>query len=72
MSEAAIFSVGAVMFIATTWATLSFGLRRMYELQRRDLEASERIGEIRKQGLTEIHVSVPLPEEEEAPGSRSR
>ena len=59
MTEVAVFSFGAVMFVLTTWATLAFGLRRIHELQLRDLEESDVITEIRDDGLTEIHVTLP-------------
>lgn len=59
MSEVAIFSFGSVMFIATAWATIAFGLRRIAELQAADLENSGRVAEVRDDGLTEIHVTMP-------------
>jgi hypothetical protein len=58
MSEVAIFSFGSVMFIATSWATIAFGLRRIAELQAADLQDSGMVPESRDDGLTEIHVSV--------------
>jgi hypothetical protein len=57
MSEIAIFSFGAVMFIMTTWATFSFGLRRMHELQLEDLAKSDRVAEAQESGFTELHVT---------------
>ena len=59
MSEVAIFTFGSVMFIATSWATIAFGLRRIAELQAADLESSGRSAEVRSDGLTEIHVTLP-------------
>lgn len=59
MSEVAIFTFGSVMFIATAWATIAFGLSRIAELQAADLEGSGRVAESRSDGLTEIHVTLP-------------
>lgn len=59
MSEVAIFTFGAVMFIATAWATIAFGLQRISELQAADLRESGRVAEVRDDGLTEIHVTLP-------------
>lgn len=59
MSEVAIFSFGSVMFIATAWATLAFGLRRISELQAADLRDAGRVPEARDDGLTEIHRPIP-------------
>ena len=55
MSELWVFVLGVTVFIATSWATLVFGLRRMYDLHKRDMEASERITEVKDLGLTEIY-----------------
>lgn len=57
MSEIAIFGFGAVIFMITTWATFSFGLRRMGELQAKELERSNLAAIPRTGGLTEIHVN---------------
>ncbi|MDJ0664614.1 MAG: hypothetical protein QNJ75_08635 [Acidimicrobiia bacterium] len=56
MSEIAIFGFGAVIFMITTWATFSFGLRRMGEIQAKELERANLTAIPRKSGLTEIHV----------------
>ena len=55
MSEVAIFSFGSVMFIATAWANLGFGLRRISELQSADMRDAVRVSEARDDGLTELH-----------------
>ena len=61
MSEIAIFAFGGVIFIVTTWATVAFGLRRIHELQREDLEASPRIEEVVEEtNFTEIYVTREL------------
>lgn len=59
MSEVAIFAFGAVMFIATAWATIAFGLQRIAELQAADLQESGRVAAQRNDGLTEILVQLP-------------
>ncbi len=58
MNEAAIFGIGSVVFSLTTWATLAFGMRRAHELQMRDLDASDRIAEVRSARLTELHMTT--------------
>lgn len=58
MSEIAIFGFGSVMFIATTWATIAFGVRRMHELQDEELERTGRSARLEESGLTELHVDV--------------
>lgn len=55
MSDVAIFSFGSLMFIATTWATVAFGVRRMHDLQDNELESTGRKAEVRESGLTELH-----------------
>jgi hypothetical protein len=66
MSEVAIFGIGSIMFTLTTWATLAFGMRRIHEVQMRDLEASDRITEVRSTGLTELHMTVPPADDPES------
>lgn len=34
MSEVVIFSIGGLLFIATTWATIAFGLTRVISVER--------------------------------------
>ena len=65
MNEVLIFGVGAILFILTTGATVSFGLYRVHELQMQDIAASERIAEVEDLGLTEIYRTAPV--EDEAP-----
>jgi hypothetical protein len=55
VSDIAIFSLGSVLFIATTWATVAFGVRRMHELQDEELKRSGQSVEMRDSGLTELH-----------------
>lgn len=55
MTDVAIFSFGSLMFIATTWATVAFGVRRMHELQDSELESTGRKAQVRDSGLTELH-----------------
>ena len=70
MSEVALFSFGSVLFMATTWATLAFGMQRIHQLQMDDLEASDGISEVRTEGLTELHMTTtgqddtPRPEDQ--------
>ncbi len=56
MSDVAIFGFGSVMFIATTWATIAFGVRRMHELQDEELARTGRSARLEESGLTELHV----------------
>jgi len=56
MSEIAIFVFGSVIFMITTWATFAFGLRRMGEIQAKELELADRTAVPRESGLTEIHI----------------
>jgi hypothetical protein len=58
MSEVALFAIGSVFFMATTWATLAFGMQRIHQVQMRELEASDRISEVRTEGLTELHMTT--------------
>ena len=55
MSEVVIFSVGSLFFVATSWATLSFGLTRIAELKRRELEDAGVKIEATESGYTEIY-----------------
>jgi hypothetical protein len=56
MSDIAIFAIGSVIFMITTWATFSFGLRRMGELHAQDLEEANVTAVPQPSGFTEIHV----------------
>lgn len=61
MSDAAIFSVGSLFFIATSWATISFGLSRVHELKVRDVEAAGSAVKTTGSGLTEVYESPDRP-----------
>ena len=64
MSDVGIFIVGALMFIATAWATIAFGLSRFQELQRLDMEAAERTATVRPESsFTEVWVPPESPPE---------
>jgi len=63
MSEVIIFTVGSILFILTTGATVSFGLFRAHELQIRDMKDSPRIAEIEELGLTELYRTQPVDEQ---------
>ena len=56
MSEVTLFGIGSIIFMVTTWATFSFGLRRMGQLQAQELERANRTAVAQPSGLTEIHV----------------
>ncbi|MEX1091702.1 MAG: hypothetical protein WEF28_00965 [Acidimicrobiia bacterium] len=57
MSEALIFGIGSVLFIAVTWAAIAFGVQRMHDLEVADLRDSEQRAVSRDDGLTELHTS---------------
>lgn len=61
MSDAVIFSVGSLFFIATSWATISFGLSRVHELKVQDLRESGREITVTESGLTEIYETPESP-----------
>lgn len=52
MSDAAIFAIGSLVFIATSWATVAFGIKRFHDLE---VESSGVVVETRPGGLTETH-----------------
>ena len=57
MNDIGIFIVGALMFIATAWATIAFGLTRFQELQRLDRQAAEATATVRSESsFTEVWV----------------
>lgn len=58
MNDIAIFGIGSIMFIATTWSTIAFGVRRMHELQDEELERTGRAPQPEESGLTELHVEL--------------
>ena len=64
MNEAIIFGIGAIMFVFTTGATVTFGLYCAHELQLRDMEDSERIVKVEDRGLTEIYRTQRLDGEQ--------
>ncbi len=59
MSDLVILGAGSIVFIISTWATIVFGLRRMHDLQHRDLEQSPEFIAIQDEGLTELYVTQP-------------
>ena len=60
MSDVGIFIAGAVVFIATAWATIAFGLSRFRELQRLDMEATPTPASVRAEtSFTEVWVPTP-------------
>ena len=61
MSEALIFSFGSILFIITTSATFSFGMKHFYEVQVDDMADAGRYPVTRPDGLTEIHVAADSP-----------
>lgn len=61
MTEALIFSFGSLLFIITTSATFSFGMRRFYEIQVEDMAESGRHPVSQPDGLTELHVATKGP-----------
>lgn len=65
MSDVAIFGFGSVIFMVTTWATFSFGLRRMGQLQAEELARTNQTAVVQPSGLTEIHL------DEDAAGKRA-
>lgn len=72
MTDVAIFSVGAVMFIMTTWATIAFGLQRVHELKLRDMAQSDLVAQARDDGLTNIYVAQQAPDDSGAGARRVR
>ena len=59
MSDGAIFAVGAVLFIATTWATIAFFLSKLNEMHRQEVLASPEVVGIESETFTEVHVRAP-------------
>lgn len=57
MSEALIFSFGSILFIITTAATFSFGMRRFRAIQVEDMADSGGYPATRSDSLTELHVT---------------
>jgi hypothetical protein len=65
MSEAAIFAVGSVVFVITTWATIAYGLATIHELRLKDLGTDPSV-EVRSSGqFTELHVRTAAAGEAE-------
>jgi hypothetical protein len=67
MSDLFVFSFGSIIFIFSTWATLSFGLAKMHELAEKDMNESPRIAEIQKGQFTDVYVTQPLDESAASP-----
>ena len=63
MSDVAIFGFGSIIFMITTWATFSFGLRRMGEIQAEQLDKSNLTAVPQPSGLTEIYVDREIANE---------
>ena len=62
MSDVWIFSIGAVIFIFLTWATIVFLSLRFSELYRADQAAAEGAPEIVMEGNTEVLVTQRAPD----------
>lgn len=73
MTEAAIFAVGSVMFVITTWATIAYGLTTVHELRLRDIDSSGDVSVEPAGQYTERYVrtsnDTPPPRQEEGPSS---
>ncbi|NND04541.1 MAG: hypothetical protein HKN91_17335 [Acidimicrobiia bacterium] len=65
MSEALLFAVGSIMFIVTSGATVYFGMSRMHELQRVDLEMSPRVVAVDEGQYTEVYRTQRLEDDVE-------
>ena len=63
MTEAILFVVGSVVFVITAGASVTFGMFRAHELQRADLESSQRVSDVEETTFTEIHRTQRLPGE---------
>ena len=61
MSDVWIFSIGAVIFIFLTWATIVFLSLRFSELYRADQAAAAGAPEIVMEGNVEVLVTDPAP-----------
>lgn len=57
MSDVAIFAVGSVIFVITSWATIAYGLAAAHQLRLRDLEDSPDVTAVKAESqFTEIYV----------------
>jgi hypothetical protein len=61
MSDLVIFGFGSIVFIISTWATLTFGLAKMQELALADAASSPRIEKIVAGEYTDVYRTAPLP-----------
>ena len=62
MSDVWIFSIGAVIFIFLTWATIVFLSLRFSELYRADQASAEGAPDIIMEGNTEVLVTERAPD----------
>ena len=62
MSDVWIFSIGAVIFIFLTWATIVFLSLRFSELYRADQAAADGAPDIIMEGNTEVLVTERVPD----------
>jgi len=67
MSDLWIFGFGSIVFIISTWATLSFGLAKMQELALADAAASPRFTKIVEGEYTDVYATAPQAGETAAP-----
>lgn len=63
MSDIALFAFGGAVFTITTWATIAFGLARVHQLQRADIDHSSGKWDVREGALTEVYITEPTGDE---------
>ena len=57
MSQGVLFAIGSVLFIATAWAAVAFGLSRMHQLRLEQMRESG-LDEVSASGLTSRYVET--------------
>jgi hypothetical protein len=56
MSDVAIFALGSVVFVITSWATLAYGLATVHQMKMQDLENSPAVSVKPQSQFTDVYV----------------
>ncbi|HSF87263.1 MAG TPA: hypothetical protein VLG28_16615 [Acidimicrobiia bacterium] len=63
MSDVAIFAVGSVVFVITSWATIAYGLAAVHQMRVRDVNESPTVGLRTATQFTDVYVTTtPEPD----------
>jgi hypothetical protein len=58
VSDVAIFAIGSVVFLVTSWATIAYGLAAVHQMRMRDVEDSPTVELRTETSFTDVYVTT--------------